>query len=205
MKKFTFFVLLVCFSSAVNAQSSKSLGLNISYFSSNANDLDWIKTQSPQLGLTYNYFINEKHGIITELGVSQTKALWMTLSMCPTFIPIKDYNLNYSLHYIFKHNQFFIKSGFNAQIFSLVTASGGITDIPEEFQGGEDPIFFQQKKVDIDIEHMEVVPEFHLALGRDFDLGKINIRVNGFVERAFLLDDYIDFGLSAGVFYQFGK
>jgi hypothetical protein len=204
MKKFIFFVLFVCFSSAVYAQSSKSLGLNTSYSFADSKNIGFPATyQSPRVGLVYDYSINEKHGIVTELGVHLTESNFSTLSMCPTHYDLRDYNLNYSLHHIFKHNQFFVKSGFNVQVFDFVKIVRSSKTIQDVFD--YDELILGSKETTMKLEHMKFVPEFHFALGRDFDLGKINIRVNGFVERAFILDDYIDYGFSTGVFYQFSK
>ena len=205
MKKFIFFVLLACCASFVHAQSSKSIGLTTSYFSHltsynslAGNKIVWKEDyKSPQLSFIYNHFFNEAHGIISEIGISQEKNSigFPALGQPATFFNRKYYHLNYSLHYIFKHQHFFVKSGLNTQFFNIMKSV-------EETQGDAT---ISPRKTSITWEEVQTIPEFHFALGRDFDLGKINIRVNGFVERAFILDDYIDFGLSAGVFYQFSK
>ena len=198
MKKLIFFVLLVSFSSLSRAQSSQSLGLNTSYFFHIIQDMGWEEEyQSPEIGIVYNYFLNEKQGVAFGLSTNQVKSEFGFYNdpLPPIFITIKSYGLNYSLHYISKPKQFFIKSGFNVQLFDLI-------EVREE---RKEDLTFISKETFLNRDRIQFIPEFHLALGRDFDLGKINIRVNSFIERAFIVDNYFDFGLSVGVFYQFRK
>ena len=207
MKKLIFFILLICFSFAVNAQS-QSIGLRTSYFSHLishnsrvGNKKVWKEFyKSPQLSLGYNYLINEKHGIVAGLGIIKLKREFSEPSVIPYTTIFKNYHTDYSLHYIFKHKQFFAKSGFNVQIFDVLKIREDI--IFHDLQGSDKTV---NRNSSINREQIRIAPEFHFALGRDFDLEKINIRVNGFVERAFMTDDYIDVGLSTSVFYQFGK
>ena len=204
MKKLLFIIFIISLSHTSYAQSSHSIGLNTSYFfqfeSYNKHfdtKVRWRKSyQTPQLGLVYNYFVNEKHGIMTELGGSHRKSRFGYPSPL-TSITRKDYHIYSSLHYIFKHRQFFVQSGFNARMFNILSFEHTTTTYYQDEI--ETTRFYTPRAY-----RRTFSSEYHLALGKEFNCKKFKFRVSGFFNKAFYNDNYFDLGSSIGVFYQLG-
>ena len=122
MRKTLFLLVFVYCSSFVNAQS-QSIGLNFSYFSHNIFNTHWLN--APDLGVSYNLFFNKQHGVVTGLSINRFKRGFdfTTSDGVLLFIEQKDYNANYSLHYIFKYKQWFAKGGLNLAAFNIYTST----------------------------------------------------------------------------------
>ena len=184
MKRLFFFVLLICCFSFVNGQSSQSIGLTTSYFSHNSFTTHFYNI--PQLGISSNLFFTDTYGVYMGLAVNRIK---FDVDNSP--IQLRINNVSYSFHYILKHQQWFAKSGLNATIFNVCTSTYSDNELT------------QRSFLDSDM--MNFAPEIHLGIGRDFDLGKINIRVNGFAQRTFLKGNYFQYGGTVGLFYEFSN
>ena len=189
MKKFIFFVLFIGYASFVNTQFSQSIGLKFSYFGHNT----FVPYYSPEFGATYDFFLNENHGIINELNVNlfSNRVIFSDPSGDPVFTQkVQVCHISYGLNYIFKRNEWFVKSGFNIRFADAVSYLFIDDELLEKsfFNSGDIKIF----------------PEYHLGVGRDLDLGKINIRVSAFIDKA-LNDHYIEYGGTLGVIYEFNK
>ena len=186
MKKIIFFALFIGCFSFVNAQSSQAIGLKLSYIGDNT----LIPNASPEFGITYDFFLNEKHGIINELNLNLvTNNITFTHPGGNSIFTQKSRSnhVSYALNYIFKHNEWFVKSGFNIR-FANATTFIIIDDIPVQETSFNDLI-------------VKVYPEYHLGLGRDLDLGKINIRAAIFMDKA-LNARYMEYGASLCFIYD---
>jgi hypothetical protein len=195
MKKFIFFVLFIAYASFVNAQSSQSIGLKYGVLYRNIIDIIMFESSViTEYGIVYNYFATPKHGIVAELNTSRmsTKFDANIFGGAVTFNTIEfiNYNATYSLHYIFKPNQLFIKSGVNANITNVLSMNRIDDKITETLA--------------FNTNFIKIIPEFHLGLGYDFDLGKVSLRINGFFDAPIITESrYLDYGGELGVFYKF--
>lgn len=193
MKKLIFFVLFVCFASLVHAQSSQSIGLKFSYFEHNSSS-QFGFNRSLELGVLYNKFFREKHGIVTGISINRINHEIPGSIFSPPVqsdILIKAYHATYSLHYMHKHNQWFVKSGLNAHFFN----TGNFVY--------EDDILVEKRI--LNTSSMLFFPEIHFGFGRDFDLKKINIRVNAFLDAPFINRRYFDYGGELVIFYKLNE
>ena len=186
MKKIIFFILFVCSTSFIQAQSSQAIGLKLSLLRPST----VFSNYSPEFGASYDFFLNENHGIINELNVNlvTNKILNTNASGDPLFTQkLQSCHTSYSLNYIFKPNQWFIKSGFNVRFADAATY---IFIDNELFERS----FFNSGNI-------TVFPEYHLGIGRDLDLGKIDNRISAFIDKA-LNASYLEYGATLGMIYK---
>jgi hypothetical protein len=197
MKKITLLILCLFITLQVFSQEKKHLiGFTVStqrFAFTHSWQLRTIYTET-MLGLEYNYKLNEHHSIAIA-GQFSRKTKEYNANYIDTVInqllpaDYKEvyYNFNMPLHYMYHYKGWFARTGLNYQVIN------GIARLYRDDILINEEFFFGNAHA----------LEYHFAIGKDFTIGNFVGRINAFAEGPIMAGSYLQYGLNAGVFYQF--
>lgn len=181
----------------VLGQSNHLLGLKMTPFNHSLTTDNDIRSMynGVKYGLEYNYIISNQHSIAIGLSAyyrrSEREGQYidsLTHHVLDGIFKTRNFDFAVPMYYLFHHNQWLVRAGFNHQIFNAIFKSYRNEELVADYT--------------FDNSYYNYVLEYHLGIGRDFDFGRFKARVNAFINGPITKGSYLQYGLDVGLFYQ---